>query len=155
MQASVYQHMCVWRMAKKQTLLDDFLTRQQSEQSEQSPESSDIDSDCASAESDTPFNKSAEVDMGSISLCVASGSNVILSKPNQPRCQSFPSRLFGKQKRSFHSKWFDNEKWSSWLHWDGTANKAFCYICRNLFQLNQIKLTKNVEAAFIVNGFDN
>ena len=136
-------------MAKKQTLLGDFLTRQQSEQSEQSPESSDIDSDCTFAEGDTPFSKSG------ISSCVASGSDVILSKPNQPRGQSFPSRLFRKQKRSFHSKWFDNEKWSSWLHWDGTANKAFCYICRNLFQLNQIKLTKNVEAAFIVNGFDN
>ena len=82
-------------------------------------------------------------------------SEGLLDKPNQPRGLKFPTKQFGKQKRSFNSKWFDNEKWSSWLHWDNKVNKAFCFMCKNVFILNQLTLSRNKEDSFIVNGFDN
>ena len=45
-------------------------------------------------------------------------SQELLLQPNQPRLKNFPSKQFGKNKieyRSFNSKWFDNENWSTWL----------------------------------------
>ena len=56
----------------------------------------------------------------------------LILHPNQPRLKSFPSKTFGKSKiecRSFNSKWFDNEKWSAWLHWDSGTEKAYCFLC--------------------------
>ena len=45
----------------------------------------------------------------------------VLMQPNQPRHQLFPKRKFGKhnvQYRAFSSKWFRDERWSDWLHWE-------------------------------------
>ena len=42
-----------------------------------------------------------------------SAESDLISTPNQPRCQNFPAKQFGKQKHTFNSKWFDNDKWSS------------------------------------------
>ena len=66
-------------------------------------------------------------------------SRELLLQPNQPRLKSFPSKQFGKKKieyRSFNSKWFDNDKWSTWLHWDSETEKAYCFMCQNIYLLN-------------------
>ena len=51
----------------------------------------------------------------------------------QPRLKRFPLKQFGKKKKdswSFNSKWFDNEKWSAWLHWDSETETAYClHVC--------------------------
>ena len=78
----------------------------------------------------------------------------LLLQPNQPRLKSFPPKQFGKNKvenRSFNSKWFDDAKWSSWLHWDNESHKAYCFVCRNVYLLKQ---SRNFESAFITTGFD-
>lgn len=80
----------------------------------------------------------------------------LLVQPNQPRLKSFPTKKFGKNKieyRSFNSKWFDNEKWSSWLHWDSGTEKVYCFICRNIYLLNKLTFSKCAENSFISSGF--
>ena len=96
-------------MAKKQTL-HDFLTCQPAEQATKPQGSTDM---IIEAESDAMFRESNEEHSDGDPSHLASGSYVLLSKPNQPRHKTFPSRLFGKQKRSFKVKWFNNELWSS------------------------------------------
>ena len=54
----------------------------------------------------------------------------IITLPNQPRIRKFPPKKFGKQQRSFNSKWFDNDKWSPWLHWDDGVQKHFVMCVR-------------------------
>ena len=150
-------------MARQQASLKDLFARQDTRQPS---ESSDTDSDHASVESDSEEQTCATPSVGdppgddgaalTIPTAAATAStSEIISAPNQPRHQHFPSKVFGKQKRSFNSKWFDNDKWASWLHWEEGVNKAFCYICKNVFKLNQLKLSKSVENAFISVGFDN
>ena len=68
---------------------------------------------------------------------------------------SFLSKKFGSQNRAFNSKWFDNEKWSQWLHWDNHTHKSFCYICRCVFSINHLTMYKNMKDAYICSGFDN
>ena len=49
--------------------------------------------------------------------------------PNQPRTISFPKQQFGTSKivlRAFNPAWFNK---SSWLHWDDSSKKNFCYTC--------------------------
>ena len=94
---------------------------------------------------------------GCLSITSATSSqsgSEILKHPNQPR-QKFPAKKFGKQYRSFNSKWFDNDKWSPWLYWDNHEKKAFCFICKNIHLMHQLTLSKNVESAFISSGFEN
>ena len=70
--------------------------------------------------------------------------------------EEFFHQKFGKNKveyRSFNSKWFDNEKWSSWLHWDSGTDKAYCFICRNIYLLNKLTFSKCAENSFISSGF--
>ena len=84
-------------------------------------------------------------------------SQELLLQPSQPRLKNFPSKQFGKSKieyRSFNSKWFDNENWSAWLHWDSTSEKAYCFICRNIYLLNKLTFSKCAETAFISSGFN-
>ena len=84
-------------------------------------------------------------------------SQDLILHPNQPRLKSFPSKTFGKSKlecRSFNSKWFDNEKWSAWLHWDSGTEKAYRFLCRNVYLLKQLTFSKCAENAFISTGFD-
>jgi hypothetical protein len=82
----------------------------------------------------------------------------LLDKPHQPRSGVFPKRQFGQKKpeyRSFKPIWFDNKLWSNWLHWESKNNRAYCFICRNVYVLHQLTLSKNQESAFITSGFNN
>ena len=87
------------------------------------------------------------VDEATATLAGTEIDNKIISQPNQPRREKFPPKKIGKQQRSFNSKWFDNDKWSPWLHWDDCSQKAFCYICKNIFRMHQLTLSKNAEDA--------
>ena len=72
----------------------------------------------------------------------------LLDKPHQPRSGVFPKRQFGQKKteyRSFKPNWFNNKLWSSWLHWEQKNNRAYCFICRNVYVLRQLTLSKNRE----------
>ena len=158
-------------MSRQQASLKDFFARSQSR--DLVSESSDTDPDCASVDSETLTSEASVredaagstasvvpvTSVATASLIAAAvtetQSDLLLRTPNQPRCHNFPPKQCGKQKRSFNSKWFNNDKWSSWLHWEEGVNKAFCYICRNVFRLNQLKLSRNMEDAFISVGFDN
>ena len=54
----------------------------------------------------------------------------VLMQPNQPRHQLFPKTKFGKhnvQYRAFSSKWFRDERWSDWLHWEVRMKKFTAY----------------------------
>ena len=95
----------------------------------------------------------SELEDETISITGTETDNEI-NEPNQPRHEKFPSKKFGKQQRCFNSKWFDNDKWSPWLHWDNGSQKAFCYICKNISQMQQLT-SKNADDAFISAGFDN
>ena len=68
-----------------------------------------------------------------------------------------PLKKFSKKKveyQSFNLKWFDNKKWSTWLHWDSETEKAYCFMCQNIYLLNQLTFSKCAESAFISSGFD-
>ena len=76
----------------------------------------------------------------------------------QPRGQVFPRKRFGQAKpeyRSFKASWFDNCNWSNWLHWDAAKEKIYCIICRNIYALGQLTMSRNRETAFITAGFSN
>ena len=82
----------------------------------------------------------------------------LLDKPHQLRSGVFPKRQFGQKKpeyRSFKPNWFDNKLWCSWLHLESGNNRAYYFICRNVYVLHQLTLSKNQESAFIISGFDN
>ena len=84
-------------------------------------------------------------------------SQDLILHPNQPRLKSFLSKTFGKSKlecRSFNSKWSDKEKCSTWLHWNSGTEKAYCFLCRNVYLLKQLTFSKCAENAFISTGFD-
>ena len=75
-------------MAKKQTL-HDFLTCQPAEQAEQATKSQGSTDMIIEAESDAMFRESNEEHSDGDSSRLASGSYVLLSKPNQPRHKIF------------------------------------------------------------------
>ena len=50
----------------------------------------------------------------------------IPNKPNQPRNIIFPLRHFGKQKRAFNPKWFDQFKF---LHYRKDSDSVICHTC--------------------------
>lgn len=78
--------------------------------------------------------------------------------PNQSRNQVFPKKKFGQTKpeyRSFKASWFDNHKWSTWLHWEAAEQNVFCVTCRNVYALGQLTMSRNREATFITTGFNN
>ena len=56
--------------------------------------------------------------------------------------------------RSFKASWFDNRNWSNWLHWEA-AEEVYCIICRNVYALGQLTMSRNKETAFITAGFSN
>ena len=39
--------------------------------------------------------------------------------------------------------------------WETMNNRAYCFICRNVYVLHQLTLSKNQESAFITSGFNN
>jgi hypothetical protein len=72
--------------------------------------------------------------------------------PNQPRNFPFPKREFGKQKRSFQPSWF---KEYPWLHYNEKSDSAFCYVCFNQNEKGNLRTARNMEQAFISNGYSN
>ena len=81
----------------------------------------------------------------------------ICSHPYQPCSQVFPEKRFGHAKpvyRSFKASLFDNRNWSNWLHWEA-AEEVYCIICRNVYALGQLTMSRNKETAFITAGFSN
>ena len=121
------------------------------------PEEEESDDDSEENLSDD-FNDTAAVSVPgqetledeAISATGTETENEIISKPNQPRRAKFPSKTFGKQQRCFNSKWFDNDKWSPWLHWDDQLQKAFCYICKNISQMHQLTLSKECRRCIYI-----
>ena len=82
----------------------------------------------------------------------------LLQAPHQPRSGVFPKRQFGHKKpeyRCFRPSWFDNKSWSDWLHWESGDNKVYCFICRNVYVLKQLNMSKNQESAFVTSGYNN
>ena len=82
----------------------------------------------------------------------------IRSHPYQPRSHVFPKKRFGQAKpeyRSFKASWFDHRNWSNWLHWEAANERAYCIICRNVYALGQLTMSRNRETAFITTGFAN
>ena len=62
-----------------------------------------------------------------------------IQKPHQPKEFSFPKRSFGKKnvvQRAFLSSWFD--KWK-WIHYEETADAAFCYVCMKADKAGKLK----------------
>ena len=41
-----------------------------------------------------------------------------------------------------------------WLHWDSRTEKAYCFVCQNIYFLNQLTFSKCAENAFISPGFN-
>ena len=143
-------------MSKQRSLKELFTVKPvNARESEESSESGEDEGDTDSHDCDSDSEHRA-LECFSVKSSASSQSHTgIISEPNQPRLQKFPPKKFGKQNRSFNSKWFANEKWSPWLHWDNHVQKAFCYICRNVFLLGQLTMSKNMEDTFICLGFDN
>ena len=63
---------------------------------------------------------------------------------------SFPTKQFGKKKRSCQASWFKN---FSWLHYSKEKDSVFCIFCIR----NKGKLTAehNMEETYITKGFNN
>ena len=74
----------------------------------------------------------------------------ISNKPNQPRNIIFLLRHFGKQKRAFNPKWFDQFKF---LHYREDSDSVICHTCANEQKL--LHLDTKREDTFITTGFVN
>ena len=73
--------------------------------------------------------------------------------PHQPNIV-FPPRTFGKTKttsRPFLKSWFTDY---SWIHYDETADSAFCHVCIRAYNRGCIS-DKNLEPRFISEGYTN
>ncbi|XP_025206906.1 zinc finger MYM-type protein 1-like [Melanaphis sacchari] len=81
-------------------------------------------------------------------------------KSNQPilplietKNQPSSSFIFPKHKnRSFCAKWFET---FTWLHYDTSKDRAFCFDCISFYHKTNNKLNKHTELSFIVDGFKN
>ena len=77
----------------------------------------------------------------------------IISQPNQPHCEKFPSK---KLVNSNVVLILNGLMTNGCFGFTGmTSQKAFGYIYRNIFRMHQLTLSKNAEDAFIYTGFDN
>ena len=109
------------------------------------------------SESDNASGSKKESELHAMTEVGLEESQELLLQPNQPRLKNFPSKQFGKSKveyRSFNFKWFNNKKWSAWLHWNSGTEKAYCFVCQNVYLLNQLTFSKCAENAFILSGFN-
>ena len=52
--------------------------------------------------------------------------NLHITEPFQPTNFNFPKKTFGKQNRSFQSKWFND---FPWLHYNEQSDSVLCFIC--------------------------
>ena len=74
--------------------------------------------------------------------------------PHQPKTLRFPKRSFGKKcivQLAFRPTWFD--KWN-WLHYDESADVAFCHVCVKAEEEGKLKANSK-DSAFIHRGFSN
>lgn len=73
----------------------------------------------------------------------------LIETKNQPT----DNFIFPKtNKRSFCSKWF---KIYTWLHYDQSKDRAFCFDCISFFHKTNHKLDKNIELSFLIYGYNN
>ncbi|XP_029340901.1 zinc finger MYM-type protein 1-like [Acyrthosiphon pisum] len=66
------------------------------------------------------------------------------SQPHQPLLVSFPKKLFGKQNRSFSSKYYKDY---TWIEYSQNKDLVFCFYCRNF------GTSSNSEEVFTKSGF--
>ena len=81
----------------------------------------------------------------------AATKHFIPDKPNHPILQ-FPLRIFGKQRRSFCSSWYQRYPW---LHYQVASDTVLCYHCHVAERRNLPVSTGNKDQAFISVGFSN
>lgn len=75
----------------------------------------------------------------------------VAEKPWQPSSSfAFPKTAFGKQNRSFQSRWFTE---FNWLDYNEVEDSVTCFICKK--HLKNLEMEKNKEEAFLSNGFRN
>ena len=82
----------------------------------------------------------------------ALSSTQLVQQFKPPKSFRFPKRKFGKkgEERSFRATWC--EKYD-WLHYDVSADAAFCYLCMRAEHEKKFLASKKREPAFITNGF--
>ena len=78
--------------------------------------------------------------------------NMTQQKPFQPINFNFPRKRYGKQTRSFQSKWFTE---FPWLHYNEQNDSALCFICAQQHEKLNLRTARNKEYAFISDGFSN
>ena len=72
-----------------------------------------------------------------------------LSKgPCHPKIDIYPKRMFGKKRRSFKPKWYDQH--GSWLEYGEKADEAFCFCC---YLFKDGKNKSGGGDAFVTQGF--
>lgn len=75
----------------------------------------------------------------------------VATKPCQPSSSFvFPKTAFGKQNRSFQSRWFNK---FSWLDYNEMEDSVTCSICKK--HLKNLEMEKNKDEAFLNTGFRN
>ena len=78
--------------------------------------------------------------------------NLHITEPFQPTNFNFPKKTFGKQHRSFQSKWFND---SPWLHYNKQRDSVLCFICAQQNEKLNLRAARNKEWVFISQGFSN
>ncbi|XP_074609646.1 zinc finger MYM-type protein 1-like [Acropora palmata] len=78
--------------------------------------------------------------------------NLHITEPFQPTNFNFPKKTFGKQNRSFQSKWFND---FPWLHYNEQSDSVLCFICAQQNQKLNLRAARNKEWVFISQGFSN
>ena len=78
--------------------------------------------------------------------------NLHITEPFQPTNFNFPKKTFGKQNRSFQSKWFND---FPWLHYNEQSDSVLCFICAQQNEKLNLRAARNKEWVFISQGFSN
>ena len=78
--------------------------------------------------------------------------NLHITEPFQPTNFNFPKKTFGKQNRSFQSKWFND---FPWLHYNEQSDSVLCFICAQQNEKLNLRAARNKEWVFISQGFYN
>ena len=78
--------------------------------------------------------------------------NLHITEPFQPTNFNFPKKTFGKQNRSFQSKWFND---FPWLHYNEQSDSVLCFLCAQQNEKLNLRAARNKEWVFISQGFSN
>ncbi|KAK2550816.1 Zinc finger MYM-type protein 1 [Acropora cervicornis] len=78
--------------------------------------------------------------------------NLHITEPFQPTNFNFPKKTFGKQNRSFQSKWFND---FPWLRYNEQSDSVLCFICAQQNEKLNLRAARNKEWVFISQGFSN